>query len=76
MTGSRNKVFKMQDTPFIKRLGIWLLNGCLWFAVALYPSCQMANFADDSTVHYTFVAAVGFMVLLFFLFSKLFAKDA
>jgi len=65
----------MQDAPLFQRLGMWLLNACLWFAVALYPSCQMANFADDATVHFTFIATVGFIVLLFFLFSKLFAKN-
>lgn len=64
-----------EQRTLAQRILLWTLNALLFFVVALYPACQMANFASDNTVRYTFLSSIVVMVGLYAAASKLFLKD-
>ncbi len=72
------EVTEVAEQPtLVQRIVLWVLNALLFFVVALYPAYQMAfDFASDSTVLYTFLAAVIVMVGLYAAASKMFFKGA
>lgn len=64
-----------EQRTLAQRALLWILNALLFFMVALYPAYQMAAFASDNTVRYTFLSALVVMVALYAAASKLFFKD-
>ena len=64
-----------EQRTLAQRILLWTLNALLFFMVALYPACQMASFASDNTVRYTFLIGIVVMAGLYAATSKLFFKD-
>ena len=71
------EVTEVAEQPtLVQRIVLWVLNSLLFVVVALYPAYQMATFASDSTVLYTFLVAVIVMIGLYAAASKVFFKGA